>query len=113
MNNSILTTIKLLLGIEESCKDFDAELIPLINTQFMFLRQIGVGPMEGFSIEDATLNWSDFINEIQNYEAVKTYIHLRVKLVFDPPSSSAVIDAYKEVIAECEWRLRDAAEIHC
>lgn len=113
MNKSILTTIKRLLGIEEEYTHFDGELIAHINTQFMFLRQLGVGPIEGFSIEDATADWSDFCNEIQNYEAVKTYVHLKVKLIFDPPTSNAVIEAYNRTIAECEWRLKEAAEIHC
>lgn len=114
MDKSILNTIKKLLGgIEADCTDFDSEIIAQINTAFMFLRQMGVGPVEGFSIEDSTAIWSDFITEIQNFEAVKTYIHLKVKLVFDPPASATVIQAYKETIAECEWRLNATAETNC
>lgn len=112
MDKSILTTIKKLLGIEEEYTHFDADIIAHINTCFMFLRQMGVGPVEGFSIEGASEIWSDFIDEIQNFEAVKTYIHLKVKLIFDPPLSAAVIQAYKETIAECEWRLNGTAELH-
>lgn len=113
MDKSILTTIKKLLGIEEEYTHFDMDIIAHINSVFMILQQLGVGPAEGFSIEDSTANWSDYIDDIHNFEAVKTYIHLKVKLIFDPPTSSAVIQAYKELIAELESRLNIAAETNC
>lgn len=112
MDSSILTTIKKLLGIEEEYTHFDSDIIVHINTVFMILRQMGVGPVEGFSITDSADTWSDFITEIQNFESVKTYIYLKVKLIFDPPMSSAVMQAYKETIAELESRLNMSAETY-
>lgn len=108
--DSILTSIKKLLGIEEDYTHFDPDIIMCINTVFTVLTQLGVGPKEGFSIEDETAVWSDFLSTTQQMEAVKTYIHLRVKLLFDPPLSSAVIEAMKQQISEIEWRLNVIAE---
>lgn len=113
MNKSILTTIKRLLGIEEEYTHFDLEIITHINSTLMVLRQMGVGPIEGFSIEGSTEVWSDFIDEIQNFEAVKTYIFMRVKLAFDPPTSSSQTEIFKSTINELEWRLNATAETHC
>ena len=110
---SILTSIKKLLGIEEEYTHFDADIIMHINTTFMILKQLGVGPAEGFSISDATAVWSDFIADAQNFEAVKSYMAMKVRLIFDPPTSSAVAEALKQNIAECEWRLNAAAETPC
>lgn len=112
MDTSILTTIKKLLGIEEEYTHFDADIIVHINTVLMILRQMGVGPSEGFSVEGASDIWSDFISDIQNFEAVKTYIYLKVKLVFDPPLSATVIASYEKVIAELESRLNMSAETY-
>lgn len=110
--DSILISIKKLLGIEEDYTHFDIDLIMHINSAFMVLNQLGVGPTEGFSISDETATWSDFISEDnKNFEGVKTYVQQKVKLVFDPPLSSAVIDSMKETIKEFEWRLNVAAEI--
>lgn len=107
---SILTSIKKLLGIEEECEYFDPDLIMHINSVFMILNQLGVGPVEGFSIQDSKSVWTDFIPAGSNLEAVKSYMHLKVKLLFDPPSSSAVMEAINRSIAELEWRLNVAAE---
>ena len=107
---SILTSIKKLLGIAEEYEHFDADLIMHINSVFFALTQIGVGPSEGFSITDEEDIWSDFIPEGQNLEAVKTYVYQRVRLAFDPPSSSAHMEAINKQIAEYEWRLHIAAE---
>lgn len=108
--DSILTSIKKLLGIAEEYEHFDADLIMHINSVFFTLTQIGVGPSEGFSITDEEDIWSDFLPEDQNLEAVKTYVYQRVRLMFDPPSSSALIEALNKQIAEYEWRLNVAAE---
>lgn len=116
MIDSILTSIKKLLGLTEECTDFDDDIIMDINTVFMDLKQLGVGPSEGFSIEDDTAVWTDFINVEINPEmkpilsATKSYIHLKVKLLFDPPLSSAVEKAVNERIDELEWRLNVEAE---
>lgn len=107
---SILTSIKKLLGIEEEYKHFDADIIIHINSVLMTLTQLGVGPSEGFSIDDETATWSDYLSDNTNLEGVKSYIHLNVKLLFDPPLSSAVIDAMERRIKEFEWRLNVAAE---
>ena len=107
---SILTSIKKLLGITEEYDQFDPYIIMHINSVFMILTQLGVGPAEGCSIEDDTSVWSDFIQDIKKLESVKTYIYLKVKLAFDPPLSSAVIESMNRLINELEWRLNVAAE---
>ena len=107
---SILTSIKKLLGIDEEYEHFDPDIIMHINSVFMILNQLGVGPSEGFSIQDSNSVWPDFMPSGSNLEAVKSYMHLKVKLMFDPPSSSAVMDAINRTIAELEWRLNVAAD---
>ena len=106
--NSILTSIKKLLGITESCTDFDTDIIMHINTVLMTLNQLGVGT-EGFQIEDKNAVWSEFIDP-NKLAATKSYVHLRVKLLFDPPLNSAIIEAIKESIRELEWRLNVRVE---
>ena len=103
--DSILTSIKKLLGITEEYENFDQDIITHINSAFMILNQLGVGPKSGFSINDKSSTWDEFIPESSNLEAVKTYVHLKVKLMFDPPLSSTVIEAIKSQINELEWRL--------
>lgn len=105
---SILISIKKLLGIDAEYNHFDPDIIMHINSVFMILNQLGVGPAEGFSIEDDTAIWTDFVSDITKVEAVKTYIHLKVKLVFDPPLSSAAMESTKQLIDELEWRLNVA-----
>lgn len=107
---SILTSIKKLLGLTESYDHFDADIIMHINSVFMALTQMGVGPSEGFVIEDETTTWSDFAENTIPIESVKSYIYLRVRLLFDPPSSSAVIESMNRMISEFEWRLNVAAD---
>lgn len=107
---SILTSIKKLLGITADCKDFDADIIMHINTVFMVLNQLGVGPSEGFRIEDDLKTWNDYIEENTNLDAIKSYIHLKVKLLFDPPLNSSVIKAIEDSIRELEWRLNVETE---
>lgn len=107
---SILTSIKKLLGIAEEYDHFDPDIIMHINSVFMVLTQIGVGPSEGFRIEDEGAVWSDFITDATKLQAVKSYVHLRVKLLFDPPLSSAVIESINRTISELEWRINVAAE---
>lgn len=111
MNESILTSIKKLLGITEEYTHFDADLIIHINTVFMTLHQMGVGPTEGFKITDESDVWDDFVEEDDNMEAVKSYIYLKVKMIFDPPQGGAVAEAYKQSISELEWRLNFQHEL--
>ena len=108
--DSILTSIKKLLGIAEEYTQFDPDLIIHINSVFLILTQLGVGPKEGFVIEDKTNEWFEFIEDPTQLQAVKTYMQLKVKLLFDPPLSSSVIESMNRMIAELEWRIRLAAE---
>lgn len=107
---SILTSIKKLLGIAEDYTHFDTDLIMHINSVFMILTQMGVGPPEGFVIEDDSEIWEDFISDALKLQAVKSYMFLKVKLLFDPPLSSAVIESMNRMISELEWRLNVEAE---
>lgn len=107
---SILTSIKKLLGISEEYEQFDTDIIMHINTVFLNLTQLGVGPEAGFRIIDKTDIWSDFIDDAVQLEAVKSYMYLKVKLLFDPPLSSAVIESTNRMISELEWRLNVAVE---
>lgn len=107
---SILTSIKKLLGITEEFENFDPEIIMHINSVFMILNQLGVGPSEGFTIEDDTSTWVDFIPDTTKVEAIKSYMYLKVKILFDPPTNSTVVDSTNRLIAELESRLNIAAE---
>lgn len=109
--NSILTSIKKLLGIEEEYEHFDSDLIMHINSVFSVLTQLGVGPAEGFSIEDDSAVWTDFIPEKSKIECVKSYMHQKVKLLFDPPLGSAVIESMNRTISELEWRIMVAVDL--
>lgn len=102
---SILTSIKKLLGITEEYEQFDTDIIIHINSVFSILTQLGVGPSEGFLIEDNGAVWTDFIPNSLKLELIKTYVYLKVKMMFDPPLSSAAIDAINKQISELEWRI--------
>lgn len=103
---SILTSIKKLLGIAEEYTHFDPDIIMHINTVFMVLNQIGVGPENCFVIDDETATWEDFLGrKNQNIEAVKTYMYLKVRIVFDPPANGTVMKSIESAISEYEFRL--------
>lgn len=108
--DSILTSIKKMLGIAEEYTHFDDDLIMHINSVFSTLTQIGVGPSEGFSISDEHANWEDFIPPDNRLNNVKTYIYQKVRLMFDPPVSSAHLTALNESVKELEWRLNLTVE---
>lgn len=108
--DSILTSVKKMLGIAEEYVHFDEDLVIHINSVFSILTQLGVGPPEGFSIKDKNAKWSDFVSEKSNLEFIKSYIHLRVKRLFDPPLSSAVIESMIQMATELEWRIQVAAD---
>lgn len=110
MNDSILTSIKKLLGIAEEYTHFDTDITMHINSVFFTLSQLGVGPTKGFSIKDAKNTWNEYLPDGELLNAVKTYVFLKVKIVFDPPTSSSVIEAYNKCIAEAEWRINVEAE---
>lgn len=107
---SILTSIKKLLGIAEECTDFDGDIITHINSVFLILRQLGVGPSDGFSICSDQALWSDFIGDQSMLDAVRSYIYLKVRLMFDPPQNSSLLEAIKENTRELEFRLNVSAE---
>lgn len=109
MTDSILNSIKGLLGIDESEKGFDSDIIMHINSVFMVLNQLGVGPDEGFTISDDSAAWSDFLGGDKSLEGVKTYAYMKVRMIFDPPTSSSVMDSIKRSIDEFEWRLNITA----
>lgn len=110
INKSILISIKKLLGISKDCIDFDEDIIIHINTVFMILNQLGVGTDNIFAIEDSQATWNDFLKDNEDFNAIKSYIHLKVRLLFDPPLSTAVQEAIKQSINELEWRLNVQAE---
>lgn len=111
MEESILASVKKMLGITSEYDVFDSDIIMHINSVFMILAQMGVGPSTAFRIEDATSVWTDFIpKDKPNYEAVKSYVGLKVRLLFDPPASSTHMQAMNSLIAELEWRLNFEAE---
>ena len=107
---SILTSIKKLLGIAEDYTHFDNDIIMHINSVFLILTQLGVGPPEGFVIQDATALWTDFVADDKNLELIKSYTYLKVKIMFDPPLSSAVLDSINQLIKEYEWRIQVASD---
>ena len=108
--DSILTSIKKLLGITEEYEHFDQDIIIHINTALMILTQLGVGPSEGFFIKDKYALWSDFIPDVKTLEDVKSYIYLKVRMLFDPPTSSSLMNAMEQNMKELEWRLNVASE---
>ena len=112
MTDSILNSVKKMLGITEEYEHFDTDIIIHINSAFSILTQIGIGPDEGFAIQDDSTSWSDFIPEDSHHllEMVRSYMFMKVKFMFDPPTSSSVTDAYNRLLDEMEWRLMVAAD---
>ena len=108
--DSILTSIKKLLGITEEYENFDQDIIMHINSAFMILNQLGVGPTKGFKIYNKEDIWDDYITDEITVELVKSYVYLKVRLLFDPPSTSAVMDSINRQISEFEWRLNISSE---
>lgn len=109
--NSILTSVKKLLGLPYDYTAFDPDLIMHINTVFFALNQIGIGPKETFVISDETATWDEFTSANKtSIEAIKTYVAARVRMIFDPPTVGALKEAQEAVINEMEWRLRMEAE---
>lgn len=111
MEESILTSIKKLLGIASEYTQFDTDIIMHINSVFMILKQLGVGPAAGFYIEDESTTWDEYIEDPAQFQAVKTDMYLRVKLLFDANSLSAgTLAAHERQISELEWRLNADVE---
>ena len=110
MDSSILTSIKKLLGIAEEDTSFDQDIVMHINTVFAILAQLGVGPANGFSIEDDSAIWGDYLGNATNLELVKSYIYMKVRSMFDPPTSSILADAMNKNISELEWRINTTVD---
>lgn len=108
--DNILQSIKKMLGPSGSYEYFDTDLKIHINTVLFRLTQMGVGPSKGFSIKDGNETWKDFISDIEKIEAVRTYVYMKVKLIFDPPQSSIVKSCIDETIKELEFCLNIAGE---
>lgn len=105
MQNSILTSTKNILGLDESYTAFDLDVITHINSAFSTLSQLGVGPVGGITIEDKSTEWGSLSIPTVQLNMVRTYIYLKVKMLFDPPTTSFLIDAANAQIREQEWRL--------
>jgi len=105
MEPSILTSTKKVLGIAETYTVFDMDIVTFINTAFSILNQLGVGPVDGFFIEDESAEWEDFEVPPNQLNLVRTYVFLKVRLLFDPPSTSFLIAAMTDQVKEYEWRL--------
>lgn len=105
MDDSILISIKKALGIGEDYTPFDCDIIMHINSTFSILNQLGVGPEIPFSISDESKVWSEFIGDEKSIELVKSYMYFKVRLMFDPPSNSSLVEVMNKNIAEAEWRL--------
>lgn len=106
MENSILNSVKKMIGIMPEYTDYDDTIIAHINTIFMNLNMMGIGPENYFSISDDTATWDEFITgNSQNLEAIRTYVGIKVRLMFDPPSNSFVIDSLNKQLAEIEYRI--------
>lgn len=109
--DSILTSIKKLLGISEEYEQFDIDIITHINSVIAILTQVGIGPKEGFFITSKEQMWNDFMTDSPKLAFVRSYIYLKVRLLFDPPSSSAVIESINKQIEELEWRIFTEADL--
>lgn len=109
MNKSILDTIKEMLGIDKDCEAYDQDLIVFVNGVFSTLYQIGVGDRP-VSISNKFQEWSSLFSEDDLIDLIKNYTFLKVKLIFDPPSNSFVMDSIKKQIEEYEWRIHVQAE---
>jgi hypothetical protein len=113
MENSILTSIKNVLGFAESYTAFDEDILMHVNSVFSDLTQLGIGPVDGFMIEDETATWDQYVTAgvpANELNSVRTYVFLRLRLIFDPPQSSYFITSMKEQIEKAEWRLNVARE---
>lgn len=111
--DSILTSVKKMLGIAEEYTQFDNDIIMHINSVFSILSQLGVGPEDGYAIEDSSATWTDFADGDElpaKIAMVKSYMYLKVRLLFDPPTTSSVLESMNRQIDEMEWRLNVAVD---
>ena len=111
MEESILISTKKILGLGSDYTAFDLDIITFVNSAFSLLNQMGVGPTDGFSIEDDTEEWASLSVPANQLQLIKTYIYLRARLLFDPPSTSFLLEAAQNQIKEYEWRLNAFREM--
>lgn len=109
--DSILNSVKKMLGIQEDYEHFDQDIIMHINSVFMILNQIGVGPSKCFSISDSSSSWDEFKQGDETLESIKTYMYMKVRIMFDPPQNSVAMESINKVINELEFRLKVAADL--
>lgn len=105
MEDSILKTIKQLIGCPDDFEQFDLDLIVHINSAFATLTHLGVGPKEGYRITGADNAWSEFEDDAKKLSLIKDYVYIKTRLLFDPPTSGSLMDSLKEQLKEMEWRL--------
>lgn len=105
MTDSVLYTIKSLLGYRPDYNAFDAEIITYINAYVLHLKEIGMKIPNGFVVRDASATWQDMLTDESDFESAKTFIYIKVKLIHDPPATSFVIEALNKAASEIEWRL--------
>lgn len=105
MENSILDSTKKILGLSSGYTSFDHDVITHINATFSVLNQLGIGPLDGFMIEDNMMTWDNFDTPPNQLNLIKTYMYLKVRMLYDPPGTSYLIESMNKQIAECEWRL--------
>ena len=110
MDESILDSVKNSLGITSEYRYFDSQIIMHINSVFTILHQLGVGPNPEFSINDESATWSDFFGDTESHNLIQSYMYLRVRMLFDPPTNSFLIESMKQQIQEYEWRLNVAVD---
>jgi len=105
MEESILKSVKKVLGIDADFTAFDLDILIHINTAFAVLNQLGIGPEAGFMIEDDSAVWADFYGTDPRYNAIRTYVYLKVRIMFDPPQTAYLVEALNAQIREYEWRI--------
>lgn len=110
MNESILTSVKKALGLDEDYTAFDPDLVLFINGVLADLHQLGIGPLEGFELTGPDEEWTEFLSNDMTMNNVKTYVYLRAKLQFDPPDSGYAINSFQEQINKAEWRISEHRE---
>ena len=103
--DGILASIKERIGIAEDDTSFDTDIIDLINSAFADLNDIGVGPDDGFAIEDDTTDWIEFSEDVRVLSSVKDFVYLTVKLTFDPPTQTSLLTSMENRLKKLEWRL--------
>ena len=108
--DSILDSVKKVLGFDSEYDAFDIDIVMHINSVFSTLQQLGVGPKDGFSIDDNSATWDEFIGTAKNISSVKSYVYLKARLMFDPPATSFAIAAFEKQATELEWRLNVVME---